>query len=329
MPLGDFIRSIIKKNSQTNQAKSSECIALSKIESDINGLEKAILASVPPETAIPKSSFIPDAKFLDKIKDGYVSQIRKNYPVDLVDSHLEHGYLKLSSIDFDILHTKVSTLKEILKSKGIETTGKKADLVSRVLENFNEAELRTFSLDSRYCLTESGEKLVSQYLIVESGKRLKRAIELARPIVRGDLKTASEMLRPSPTSTSGVQDWPQGIWRYINDVGCDDGILIVAIVESRLMSQYPRTILPDFSRFGYEIDEDALSNGFTGSCAYYEVFLAEKYGCPYKIYPCSCPECQSMSGKLFSSSEAKIGSTLPPFSKHCVCAVALEYNLKD
>lgn len=328
MSLGNFIRSIMQKNSPPDQAKSSELDALSKIESDINGLEKVILASASPEADISEPSFIPDAKFLDKIKDGYVSQIRKNYPIDLVDSHLEHGYLKLSSIDFDVLHAKVSTLKEILKSKGIETTGKKADLVTRVLENFNEVELLAFPLDSRYCLTESGEKIVNQYLIAESGKRLKCAIELARPIVRGDLKTASEMLRPSPTSTSGAQDWPQGIWRYINDVGCDDGILIVAIVESRLLMQYHKIILPDFRHFGYEVDEDALSNGFTGSCAYYEVFLAEKNDCLYKIHPCSCPECQSMNGRLFSPSEAKIGSTLPPFSKHCVCAVAPEYSRK-
>ncbi len=327
MSLGSFISALLKKAPQPERAKEPERIALSKIEKDIDELEAALRASEAETLPVTDDAFLPDSEFLNKIKGGYVSQIRKNYPSDLIDSHLKHGYLQLSSIEFDIPHTRVTTLRKILKSKGLNCSGEKGELAHRVLENFNEAELRVFALESHYFLTELGEKAVHHYLITESRARLSRAIELTRPIAHGDLQTVSEMLRPSPTSTSSRQKWPEGIWRYINDVGCDDGILLVAIVEMRFIDHY-QVVFSDFRNFGYQIDEDELLSGFAGSCAYYEVLVAEDLECYCKIHACSCPDCQKMDGKVFSPSEAKVGVTLPPFSKQCRCLVMLEKNPK-
>lgn len=322
MSLGSFISALLKKAPQPERAKEPERIALSKIEKDIDELEAALRASEAETLPVTDDAFLPDSEFLNKIKGGYVSQIRKNYPSDLIDSHLKHGYLQLSSIEFDIPHTRVTTLRKILKSKGLNCSGEKGELAHRVLENFNEVELRVFALESHYFLTELGEKAVHHYLITESRARLSRAIELTRPIAHGDLQTVSEMLRPCPTSTSGMQDWPEGIWRYINDVGCDDGILLVAIAEMRFMMVYPKTIRTDLEYFGYHIDEDELLSGFTGSCAYYEVSIAERYDCLYSIFA-RCPDHKAMHEKVFSPSEAKVGVTLPPFSKQCRCDVML------
>ena len=117
-------------------------------------------------------------------------------------------------------------------------------------------------------------------------------------------------------------DCPEVIWRYINYVGCDDGILLVAIAEMRFIMVYPKTVRTDLECFGYHIDEDELLSSFTGSCAYYEVSVAERHDCLSIIFA-RCQEHKNIHGKIFSPSEAKVGVPLPPFSKQCRCDVML------
>lgn len=323
MSLGSFISSLLKKAPQPERAKEPERIALSKIEKDIDELEAALHASEAETLPVTDDAFLPDAKVIKELDYSHVDTARENHPPELVDTYLQHGYIVQSSPEFDLPRARVDLLRKILASKGLDTVGKKPELVSRIQENFSAEELKAFPFKSRYFVTPAGKKVVDFCSATESRKRLYRAIELTRPIAHGDLQTASEMLRPSPTSTSGMQDWPEGIWRYINDVGCDDGVLLVAIVETRFMA-YPKTVRTDLEHFGYHIDEDDIIYGFTGSGSYYEVLLAEKLGCLYKIKACSCPYCNKMDGKVFSPSEAKVGVTLPPFSKQCRCLVMLE-----
>lgn len=322
MSLGSFISSLLKKAPQPERAKEPERIALSKIEKDIDELEAALHASEVETLPVTDDTFLPDAKIIKELDYSHVDTARGNHSSELVDAYLQHGYIVQSSPEFDLPRARVDLLRKILASKGLDTVGKKPELVSRIQENFSAEELKPFPFKSRYFMTPAGKKVVDFCYAAESRKRLYRAIELTRPIVHGDLQTASEMLRPSPTSTSGMQDWPEGIWRYINDVGCDDGILLVAIAEMRFMMVYPKTIRTDLEYFGYHIDEDELLSGFTGSCAYYEVSIAERYDCLYSIFA-RCPDHKAMHEKVFSPSEAKVGVTLPPFSKQCRCDVML------
>ena len=327
MSLGSFISSLLKKAPQPEQAKEPEHIALSKIEKDIDELEAALHASEAETLPVTDDAFLPDAKIIKELDYSHVDTARENHPAELVDAYLQHGYIVQSSPEFDLPRARVDLLRKILASKGLDTVGKKPELVSRIQENFSTEDLKAFPFKSRYFMTPAGKKVVDFCSAAESRKRLYRAIELTRPIAHGDLQTASEMLRPSPTSTSSRQKWPEGIWRYINDVGCDDGILLVAIVEMRFIDHY-QVVFSDFRNFGYQIDEDELLSGFAGSCAYYEVLVAEDLECYCKIHACSCPDCQKMDGKVFSPSEAKVGVTLPPFSKQCRCLVMLEKNPK-
>lgn len=322
MSLGKFISSLLKKAPQPEQAKEPERIALSKIEKDIGELEAALHASEAETLPVTDDAFLPDAKIIKELDYSHVDTAREKHSPELVDAYLQHGYIVQSSPEFDLPRARVDLLRKILASKGLDTVGKKPELVSRIQENFSAEELKPFPFKSRYFMTPAGKKVVDFCSAAESRKRLYRAIELTRPIVYGDLQTVSKMLRPSPTSTSGMQDWPEGIWRYINDVGCDDGIMLVAIVEMRFMMTYPNTIRTDLERFGYHIDEDELLSAFTGSCAYYEVAIAERYDCLYSIFA-RCPEHKAMHERVFSPSEAKVGVTLPPFSKPCRCDVML------
>lgn len=321
MSLGSFISSLSKKTPQPEQAKEPERIALSKIEKDIDELEAALHASEAETLPVTDDTFLPDAEIIKELDYSYVDTARGNHPPELVDAYLQHGYIVQSSPEFDLPRARVDLLRKILASKGLDTVGKKPELISRIQENFSAEELKAFPFKSRYFMTPAGKKVVDFCSAAESRKRLYRTIELTRPIAHGDLQTASEMLRPSPTSTSGMQDWPEGIWRYINDVGCDDGILLVAIVEMRFMA-YRRTVISDLEYFGYHINEDDIIHGFTGSVNYTHVLIAEKDACLYSIFA-RCPEHKNMHGKEFSPSEAKIGVTLPPFSKQCQCGVML------
>ena len=321
MSLGKFISSLLKKAPQPEQAKEPERIALSKIEKDIGELEAALHASEAETLPVTDDAFLPDAKIIKELDYSHVDTARENHSPELVDAYLQHGYIVQSSPEFDLPRARVDLLRKILASKGLDTVGKKPELVSRIQENFSAEELKPFPFKSRYFMTPAGKKVVDFCSAAESRKRLYRAIDLTRPIVHGDIQTASELLRPSPTSTSGRQKWAEGIWRYIDDVGCNDGILLVAIVEMRFIA-YHTTVISDLEHFGYHIDENEITYGFTGSVNYYDVLLAEEDDCLYSIFA-RCPEHKNMHGKAFSPSEAKIGVTLPPFSKQCQCGVML------
>lgn len=90
-----------------------------------------------------------------------------------------HGYeaidflLMEQMIEFDTNENNLSLLtipelKEILKTKALKVGGNKGELISRLKENFNAAEIDGFSMKKKFILTDKGRKeLESQYNVIE------------------------------------------------------------------------------------------------------------------------------------------------------------------
>ena len=86
---------------------------------------------------------------------------RYNIEPDKVLKHLyDNGYISLAPIETDIAKKTVAELKEILLDNGLNISGKKNVLISRIVENVPSQQLQRYFPYRYYCLTRAGEYVV-------------------------------------------------------------------------------------------------------------------------------------------------------------------------
>lgn len=79
---------------------------------------------------------------------------------------LAGGYLQLSDIHDSIRLKTVPELKAVLSSKGLKVSGKKEELVQRLVDNCSDEELRELFPVGLYKITDKGERALEPYSIV-------------------------------------------------------------------------------------------------------------------------------------------------------------------
>lgn len=75
----------------------------------------------------------------------------------ILDSLMERGFLKIGDLRSVLDRETVVSIKEILKTRAIKTTGKKVELIQRTLDEVPEEELNRLFPNRTYCLTELGK----------------------------------------------------------------------------------------------------------------------------------------------------------------------------
>lgn len=120
--------------------------------------------------------------FLQKFKDGLMSQADISYydsnqgwlsalgvsPSELIDEYKARGLIARLNAN-EHLHIlmnallSVATLKEGLASVGSKKTGRKSELVDRLIEVNREVATKLLPSDIRWSVTEEGDKLVNAY----------------------------------------------------------------------------------------------------------------------------------------------------------------------
>ena len=70
----------------------------------------------------------------------------------------DRGYIVFATAKESLNNFTIPQLKELLSSKDLPTSGKKADLVMRVADAFSEAELLVTGVQIKYMLTELGQR---------------------------------------------------------------------------------------------------------------------------------------------------------------------------
>lgn len=98
-----------------------------------------------------------------EIGDGYIVafmyECQITNPERLDRWLLNNEYLRKPTIEETLSRYKVSELKEILSKKGLKVTGKKAELIDRLVSVLSENDIKTLlSSDKRYYLSEKGLK---------------------------------------------------------------------------------------------------------------------------------------------------------------------------
>lgn len=80
---------------------------------------------------------------------------------------LAGGYLQVSALEGNISLKTVPELKEILSAHKLKVSGKKSDLVRRLMDSLPEQELKRLFPVGVYIITEKGERARKPYSIVE------------------------------------------------------------------------------------------------------------------------------------------------------------------
>jgi len=101
-----------------------------------------------------------------KVGDEFPNYFKYQYganPSSLLEKALANNYLiKSDSILNNIEKIKTSKLKEVLKKHNLKVSGKKQELIERLITNVSEEELKTAFPDSYYILNDKGKSIVQE-----------------------------------------------------------------------------------------------------------------------------------------------------------------------
>lgn len=102
------------------------------------------------------------------------------------------GYLIFADSTYKLKSFKVTELKEILKDHNLKTTGKKADLIQRLADNLDDAEIDKLNNDDYFKVTEEGKKLLEQNKHIDYFKK--------RSIFDISIHTADKVIKKNPNT---------------------------------------------------------------------------------------------------------------------------------
>ena len=125
----------------------------------------------------------------------------------ILDSLCERGYTRVGSIESAINAEKMPLIKETLKKYELKVSGKKAELVARLLENVPEDDLEKVFTRHTYELTEKGETVLKAYEWIPY-------IHHHREIEDLDIWNLTDLMQTPPKA-----NFRDKIWRYLNQRG--------------------------------------------------------------------------------------------------------------
>ena len=153
---------------------------------------------------------------------------------------LDGGYLEISDIETNISLKTIPDLKAILAEHELKTTGKKGELVQRILNNIPVEELEAIFPVGKYELTEKGKAALVPYEVFDINKRYSLGIshyrlvrkknenpnaspeELIKSLLEEDIKTCyreNDRAR-YPAVLSNSATFLQSIGEYENSLAC-------------------------------------------------------------------------------------------------------------
>lgn len=172
-----------------NNQDSAEKAAIASMESQISRMLRESVTvetrSVDPDENVPmpngaKISYL-DAEALNfwdgrqtdyKIPGYYADSAFGRNVGPALQRALKNGYLVLGGIEKSINLKTVPELKAILAEHELKISGKKAELVHRLVDNLSSQELKELFPVGVYEITPKGEQALETYSIIFTGKKL-------------------------------------------------------------------------------------------------------------------------------------------------------------
>ena len=115
------------------------------------------MAELTPKDAIILDYFNNRFK-IDELTPWQQEQLGKS-ALNRLDFLISSGYMRYSTLREGLTHLTIPQIKDLLRSKSLPLSGKKADLLQRLYDNFTDTELEKYYIPKTH-LTEDGEAFV-------------------------------------------------------------------------------------------------------------------------------------------------------------------------
>ena len=126
-------------------------------------IKKAVEKSFPSQNGLKWTEIL----FLSYIRSFHLGQTEfpsfwyESYGIDnpngLLQSLLDRGFIRIASSETVLNRLTIPELKDVLRQQNLKITGKKSDLIDRILQNVNAEFLDKLLSDKGYELTKLGE----------------------------------------------------------------------------------------------------------------------------------------------------------------------------
>lgn len=228
---------------------------------------------------------------------------------------------------------KANDLKNYLKSNGLPTSGKKDDLIQRIITQTQN--YANFFHQRIYSLTEIGRTLISNYEInyIQS---LKKSIFDTITYIRNEdiesiykiyeTKTPSKNPIALPYDKENIKKDVDAINKY-RLLGHDTNRELVTCIVSIMFHKEFYEIVDLIKKIGYtDITESEIYSVSASISSLKNISEFQEIEVKnYEISTCEdervCDKCKNMNKKIYPVSKAKLGVTLPPFCNNCRCII--------
>ena len=270
------------------------------------------------------------------------------FPV-IMTKLLGNDYLTISSAADNLEYLTLPELKDILRKNSLPVSGKKGDLIQRIIQNISKDVLsahlgnhnahykkkkkgRSIASNAHNSITKDTEfedACLSAIREMDFNKafRLVCKFEIEKPFARGigiDWKKKCQ---------DGLSQQEQAFYTRILDgsSGIERAYRECVILSYMLGASRPKPLI---KRICGAVDEsllDSANYSLKKSKALldiesYKAMDVERYEILGTEDDRTCPKCQKMNGKVFSLSKAQIGENFPPFCQKCRCTTVVHYD---
>ena len=245
-----------------------------------------------------------------------------------------------------VSYLKNENLKQILRAHNLKVSGKKQELVNRILQNIDDLDVKNCPVYSDfYILTKKGHEIADNYYSRFEMERIdffKRAIEL---IQSQNFNDAYRMIckrnAENPVPPGMGCDWEK--WYYEGLTNEDESNFLYQLNNSSdklmmaasiydVMSGEGVQKIQFYIRHAFNVETNIISNDISldvqyNVSKYYNQHTIDSYNNADIIEYCflasldgnTCPICGALDGKIFSISEMQVGVNCPPMHKGCRC----------
>ncbi|MBS5784049.1 MAG: minor capsid protein [Clostridium sp.] len=263
-----------------------------------------------------------------------------------ITKFLSEDLLIISSAG-DIEKKTVPQLKEILKTKTLPLTGKKADLINRVQENFSEEELTELFPKGKefYKLTPKG-KVLTATVQKSATKNIELEDRCLQLLMNGQIDEAYKEIawfRAAAPGQTGIGiDWEREVklgaskrdlssyGKTLRSAKSENERLMATCYVLCEMLGIPHKINFLISRVGVGNPEDSflpelvqsqLIQSIKQELQEYKQSGYQKYQIIGTLDTSTCSKCGQMDCQVFDITSAKIGVNCPPFHIGCRCII--------
>lgn len=198
MGLFDFLK---KRNNPISKSKNKDVVP---VEKRIKGMKPNDVGLYPHEILL--LSYAPKYYLEGNSYPGFWWY---KYGVKDVDKCLislkDRGFLQIGSLRSAIEKETAAVLKDVLRDNGLKVSGKKAELVQRLMDEVSEEKLNTIFTKRTYELTDAGSEILKKEGYIPYIHR--HAIEDL------DIWSLSEMVKNRKPGLS----YRDVIWGYLNE----------------------------------------------------------------------------------------------------------------